>query len=732
MARLNEPAMSTDSLETLRRKFLRQNREIARINSNQSQRIRELENDCARMLSENLELRSQVLHLENEIETGNTHRIADHALEVKAKLEAQLSIFSSLLEGLGTEPPRKRHSPSSRRVAKAKLSPSLASPARRLRIARDAEAMALQEGRLPAIPEYKPYPRESRATLNSEEIRALRGDPEPEDTTDSPDLGPPPVSRFVEDDPVKVDSPSPKPVPANLKSNNKEESAIPESGTSTPVVEPTRNATASRTAKEQRESVQTELDKAANSGTPAPAPQPLRAGAKRKFGGEENDGFRILKQTDKQSKESGATEKPRPVQDLQKRRSIKDISSGKREARDRTAAPDVPLLNPRKALAAKSTNDSPQKLSKAVGTNDSKPPKKPNDLGGDKAKQPPISAADKPNSRPPKKSPPLVQIPPSQPAPSAPTSTAIICEPETPIPEADLITPNTPDHRAAPATRDTPPPGMGDASRPSRRARPAISYAEPNLRDKMRRPTKELFDAVAGEGKFQGRNSMAPPGTAQKPSDDTGSAVRPSSSSKGKEILRIGEGMTAADLAVAKEASRRASILSPTPGASKDVGQKEVEEEQLPSSITTQRRNRGSSMGLSSMHDLVAGTTSTAPISFADKPQETVQAGDDGDVYDFESTSPVSKEKTDQAKPITVPPQARRSRASSSFQENGGGSLTSDAAPGIRYGGRGKRASMAAALTKLSMLELEDTEESSLEGEAVAKDRISRRRSMML
>jgi hypothetical protein len=156
----------TNSLPlTVRRKFIRQNREIARINSNQSQRIRELENDCARMLSENLELRSQILHLENELETSHTHRIADHALDVKAKLEAQLSIFSALLEGLGTEPPRKRHSPSTREGTKSNTTSSTSSPARRLRIARDAAAMAQQEGRLPAIPEYKPYQREPRATL---------------------------------------------------------------------------------------------------------------------------------------------------------------------------------------------------------------------------------------------------------------------------------------------------------------------------------------------------------------------------------------------------------------------------------------------------------------------------------------------------------------------------------------------------------------------------------------
>lgn len=39
---------------------------------------------------------------------------------------------------------------------------------------------------------------------------------------------------------------------------------------------------------------------------------------------------------------------------------------------------------------------------------------------------------------------------------------------------------------------------MTAASRPSRRQRAVVSYAEPNLRDKMRRPTSELIDAVGG------------------------------------------------------------------------------------------------------------------------------------------------------------------------------------------------------------------------------------------
>lgn len=39
---------------------------------------------------------------------------------------------------------------------------------------------------------------------------------------------------------------------------------------------------------------------------------------------------------------------------------------------------------------------------------------------------------------------------------------------------------------------------VSNAARPSRRQRAVVSYAEPNLRDKMRRPTNEFADAVKG------------------------------------------------------------------------------------------------------------------------------------------------------------------------------------------------------------------------------------------
>ncbi|KAB5585908.1 hypothetical protein GE09DRAFT_1072490 [Coniochaeta sp. 2T2.1] len=742
MARLNEPAMSTDSIETLRRKFQRQNRDLARINSNQSLRIRELEAKQAEILSENFELRSHIFQLEKEIENGNAHRVADHALDLKAQLEAQLGIFQSLIEGLGTEPPRKRlshHSAYTKRITK-QYKPRLETQelVQKIREERAAEAAAAaqQESRLAAVPEHKSYPREPRATLNSQEIRALRGDPEPDSSTDSPILGPPPVSRFVEDEPVKVDSPSPRPVPAVLATATNGTVVRQRSITPAPKLDLAKSATSSRTAaKERSESAPIKVERTATTGTFASTPPPLRAGAKRKHGIDEGEGFRMLKQTDKQSKENAAPEKSRPLKEVAKQRSIKDLSAGKRELQNRAITPDVSLLNPRKALATKSANDSPRKVNQLVGADKVKPLKPVSNRPEEKSKQQPSQPADKPTSRPRKNSAPVLQIPPPQPEAPAPVSIASIPEPESPFPEPDeLATPNTPDPSAPRLTaRDTPPPGMGEGARPSRRARPAISYAEPNLRDKMRRPTKELFDAVAGEGRFNGRTSIAPPGTAQKPSDQVGSAARSVSTSKGKEAMPAETQMSAVEIAVAQEASRRASAMSPTPGASKES----PADDELPSGITTQRRRRGSSMApresvaSSSTDALLASTSSSAPLHFADKPAEKKEAPateDDADVYDFNSSSPVPAEKVEEIKPV----KARKSRGSASFQENGSGSLTSDVTSKYTSTGREKRASMAAALTKLSMLELEDTEESSLEGESVLNDRVLRRRSMML
>ena len=78
---------------------------------------------------------------------------------------------------------------------------------------------------------------------------------------------------------------------------------------------------------------------------------------------------------------------------------------------------------------------------------------------------------------------------------------------------SEYLSPMSSGTSSAPAvSRDTPPPSdpsisgttedeKGSMGRSSRRAKGAISYVQPNLRDKMRRPTKELMDAVVVEGR---------------------------------------------------------------------------------------------------------------------------------------------------------------------------------------------------------------------------------------
>lgn len=142
----------------VRRKLLRQNRDLAKSNNLRALRIRELENDCACMLSENIQLRGRILELERQAEDNESRRIADHALAIKAKLESQLTEWGEMIANLGLEPPAKRHSPGVGRVTKRRTSFNFTriSPSqRRLRdVAKDVEDLG-------HINEYKTYSRKS-------------------------------------------------------------------------------------------------------------------------------------------------------------------------------------------------------------------------------------------------------------------------------------------------------------------------------------------------------------------------------------------------------------------------------------------------------------------------------------------------------------------------------------------------------------------------------------------
>ncbi|KAI2634255.1 hypothetical protein GGS26DRAFT_39856 [Hypomontagnella submonticulosa] len=735
MARLNEPMVSTDSIETLRRKFLRQNRDIARTNSTQSLKIRTLENECVRLLSENLDLRGQVLRLQTEIEDNRAQKIADHALEIKEKMEAQLAEWGSMLASLGHEPIPKSRSPRQPKKAKHRSSigrVSMSEWKRRdtMSSMKDLEAAAAQEGRLPPIWENKTCPRE---TLSREEILALRSVVDDQDA--SPDLGPPPVSRFVDEDPVKIDLPTRPDSAKSDYSSLQKASSEPEAKQESPAApksEEKKNDVVSNVAevvmepKEAKTTTPTE---------PQPINQAAKAGLKRKLReDDEKENVVVPKppvQTTAAAKdppEKTSKAKARPIN-----RPIK-LPSNRKDVQDKPAG----TVTQRKPLGAKSTNEhiqSPKKFAK--------PPVK------EVTKEDPIAKDPKP-----------IEIPvPQSPEPVAIADVDI--ETETLSAEPNLAVPDTPEIGPREEARDTPPPtdisSRGETSRGSRRARAAVSYAEPNLRDKMRRPTKQLFDAVSGEGKNIRRTSQSK--KDEFPSSGSSSVVK---SEEKPESWK--------DLPASHSSSRSTPDAMVSPLAQKTSRAAALDK--LPTTVVMDRKKRNSASvtaqgaGATDSESSASGSGAASTKSgsratnrrleqVAAREAEVAKMFDDEqDIYEFTISSPkddpkheptVEKAKTGGSKGARS---SRSRRLSSMVREDLEPSAEHQAhEKGPRHTGPSRRATMAAS--KESRTDPENASHdssltSSLEGDSLsstspadtdgsARDRAAmRRRSMML
>ncbi|KAF4637635.1 hypothetical protein G7Y89_g467 [Cudoniella acicularis] len=492
MARLNEVPASTESIESLKRKFMRQNRDIARANSSQSLRIRNLENETSRLLAENLGLREQILRLQGELENGQAQRIAAHTGHVKSQLETKLLELGALINGLGQEPTKEK-SPKPGKITRA--SPSQSPDQKNWKsMCTLSEAVAGQEGRLPPILENKTYP---RRTLERQEIINVMSNIEAEvDTTDSPEIGPPPISQFVDEDPVKIDLPNrSRPIdpeglsgidPAlsiNLEQRRRRKDSItpnqPSQETNTVSVQESQESKGS-----------------------------LRIGAKRKLSvREDEENENVPKTVDNSPDDFKFTrvtteERPRakaaPIPEKLGNRTTRELAVARGAGREKRSNNTAPTI--RKALASKSVNDSPRKTTKALIQDDVKIAKAevPKfNLGKERNKEKkqdsiPIESQNEP----------ILDIIEVQLEP----------EPETPAAPDLFALPTSQPSTARVESRDTPPPpeigGGTEGPRPNRRARGAVSYAEPNLRDKMRRPTKELVDAVTGEAKLHRTSLM--------------------------------------------------------------------------------------------------------------------------------------------------------------------------------------------------------------------------------
>lgn len=141
---------------------MRQNREIARVNSIQSLRIRGLESEVSHLLSENVSLREQSISLSQELERYEAAKMLhDGVYDVKAKIDGKLAELNNLVADLGALP---------RKCGKLYQEPTEPSESRHSRLssfdlrrrAADTEYNATPEdGKLPIILEDKCYPRKT-------------------------------------------------------------------------------------------------------------------------------------------------------------------------------------------------------------------------------------------------------------------------------------------------------------------------------------------------------------------------------------------------------------------------------------------------------------------------------------------------------------------------------------------------------------------------------------------
>lgn len=375
------------------------------------------------------------------------------------------------------------------------------------------------------------------------------------DTTDSPEIGPPPISQFVDLDPVKIDlafrprkldneelvglSPA---LSVNLEQRKKRRDSLggPESKKVSKV-----------------EPIQDNYESAGS----------LKAGAKRKFSVRDDEEREVdAKQADVSPDEFKFTRVASEERSRNKAAPSQPEKSGNKVTREVAIAKGAPEDKQstapisRKVLAPKSVNNSPRKSSRVMMSDDIKASKV------DAAKANPA----KERSRERREE--TVSI--KAPAEPIIETAEVQVEPETPA-GLDIISPSSSQPSTARAeSRDTPPPsdlGSGtESQRPSRRARGSVSYAEPNLRDKMRRPTKELVDAVIIDAK---PHRM--------------SAVKLEGESASKAVKVKPEPETDDEWKRMPLASSSTVENSPLSGKASTAGE-------LPSSITTHRKRRES------------------------------------------------------------------------------------------------------------------------------------------
>ncbi|KAF7184545.1 hypothetical protein CNMCM7691_005667 [Aspergillus felis] len=482
----------------VKRRFVRQNREIARVNSIQSLRIRTLESDVSNLLAENVSLREQVIMLSQELERFESAKsLHDGVYDIKTRLDGKLAELSNIVNELGTLP-RRLGKPCGDKLGAGGLGELKLSRSEFTYGKPDPEInlMSKEQGGLPVILEDKCYPRK---TLESQEIRHLiHSDrevctpPEPAEapspllTTQDREASPQASEKDFENIEIlgvaeRLDDPA---LFSNLMTRKRQE--------------PDPSASNDISPTSGRPSI-TELDETIS---------PRRAGHKRKFGAGREDEYLSSSIGD---------------DDFQYRRP-RHSSLGKDEGRVSTRRRNSLLTEDAQPKRDSGTRKATQR--KALE------PKNGNLSITSPDEHPLTTVHDGMRKKSQRQKGALNPVEPGEESICQQQGSFVgnfsrQCSNENerkePIAHDTVVLPNKEAQQSEPLssakTVSIFQSGSGTTSsllsappsRPSRRQRSVVSYAEPNLRDKMRRPTNELVPAVAGERLSKTWNTAALP-----------------------------------------------------------------------------------------------------------------------------------------------------------------------------------------------------------------------------
>ena len=131
-----------------------------RANSTQSIRIRNLESEVTRLLSENVSQREQIIKLHNEAEKFTGQAVFEAVHAVKGKLEAKFAELGGLMQELGNVQKNVESQRTRRRSSMNRSSPKRSPDQRNWKNTLTlSEVTGGADGRLPPIVEGKYFPR---------------------------------------------------------------------------------------------------------------------------------------------------------------------------------------------------------------------------------------------------------------------------------------------------------------------------------------------------------------------------------------------------------------------------------------------------------------------------------------------------------------------------------------------------------------------------------------------